>query len=78
MGLTRKDNMLNPRWMAEPLPDGPYQGMKAADYLEAVKDEYYAAHGWDRETSLPTRRKFDELGLTDVAAVLSQEGCLAK
>jgi aldehyde:ferredoxin oxidoreductase len=38
-----------------------------ADELKRVFDEYYALVGWDLETGWPTREKYEELGLKDVA-----------
>ena len=56
---------------------GISKGWKAEDYLEQLKDEYYAYRGWDKVTSLPTRRKLEELDMRDVADVLDKEGALA-
>jgi aldehyde:ferredoxin oxidoreductase len=60
--------------MKEPQPDG--MGCKAEDYLEELKSEQYEWHGWDRETSLQTRKKLEELGMQEVADVLSKEDAL--
>jgi aldehyde:ferredoxin oxidoreductase len=57
--------------------EGYGKGWRAADYLEQTLDEYYEYHGWDKKTSLPTRRKLEELGLGDVAGVLEGEDALA-
>ena len=56
--------------------DGPSQGWKAEDYIEAAKDEYYEWHGWDKKTSLQTKKKLDELGMEDVAQQLKKENAL--
>lgn len=77
LGLRREDDRLCHRWMEEPLLETPAKGMKISDFLEQTKDEYYEAHGWDRETSLQTREKLDALGLAEVAEVLAREGALA-
>jgi aldehyde:ferredoxin oxidoreductase len=77
LGLRRENDALCHRWMNEPVPAGVGKGMKAADYLEQLKDEYYERHGWDRDTSLQKRGRLEELGLTDVAEVLEKEGGLA-
>ena len=77
LGLTRADDVLCYRWTNEPVPSGVGKGMKAADYLEEIKDEYYQYHGWDKTTSLQKREKLAELGLEEVATVLEREGGLA-
>lgn len=77
LGLRREDDKLCHRWLNEPKPNSPGQGLRVADFFERVKDDYYQYRGWDKETSLPTRRKLEELGLADVAAVLEKEGALA-
>jgi aldehyde:ferredoxin oxidoreductase len=45
--------------------------------MEKALDEYYRFHGWDEQTSLPTRQKLVELGLEDVAQVLDKNSALA-
>jgi aldehyde:ferredoxin oxidoreductase len=39
-------------------------------------DEYYGLHGWDKETSFPTQKALEALGLEDVAADLKNIGKL--
>ncbi|MFC1981582.1 aldehyde ferredoxin oxidoreductase C-terminal domain-containing protein, partial [Chloroflexota bacterium] len=70
LGLRRGDDTLCHSWMNEPAPDGPGKGMKAADFLERAKDEYYEYHGWDKATSLQKKETLVELGLEDVVKVL--------
>lgn len=77
LGLRRSDDTLCDRWMNVPAPDGPGQGMKGADWLEPVLDEYYEYKGWDKATGLQRRAKLRALGLDDVAEVLGAEGALA-
>jgi len=55
---------------------GACEGWKAEDYIEQLKDEYYEYRGWDSATSLPTRKKLEELELGDVAEVLERESVL--
>ena len=76
LGLRRVDDKLCDRWMNVPAPDGPGKGMKAADYLEQVLDEYYEYKGWDKTTGLQRRQRLVELDLSDVADVLAQEGAV--
>ncbi|MDO8670283.1 MAG: aldehyde ferredoxin oxidoreductase C-terminal domain-containing protein [Dehalococcoidia bacterium] len=72
VGLRREDDLLSDRWMNEPQVDRPAKA-PLRDLFEQVKDEYYEAHGWDKKTSLQTRRKLVELGMADVAAVLAKD-----
>ena len=76
IGLRRKDDRLCDRWMNEPVTFEYGRGMKAADYLSDLLDEYYERHGWDKHTSLQTRDKLSSLGLSDVADVLEKEDAL--
>ncbi len=62
--------------MNEPVTFEFGKGMKAADYLDDLLDEYYERHGWDRTTALPTRAGLEALGLSDVADVLEKEGAV--
>ncbi len=76
LGLKRTDDTLCERWMNEPVLEGLFKGIKAADYLEPAKDEYYELRGWDIETSLQTKRKLKELDMLDVFEVLEKEGAV--
>ena len=46
------------------------------DKFEKMLTEYYGCRGWDAATGFPTRAKFDELGLDDVADDLGKHGLL--
>jgi aldehyde:ferredoxin oxidoreductase len=47
-GVTRKDDMLPPRIMYEPVPDGPAKGHRISPaMLDFMLDEYYETRGWD-------------------------------
>ncbi|MBU4190484.1 MAG: aldehyde ferredoxin oxidoreductase C-terminal domain-containing protein, partial [Candidatus Thermoplasmatota archaeon] len=62
-GITRKDDTLPPRFMNEPLPDGPAKGQKITkETLDRMLNEYYDLRGWD-ENGIPKKEKLDELGL---------------
>ena len=50
-GISRKDDTLPERLLKEPKPDGPNRGSVVP--LEALKDDYYEALGWDKETGNP-------------------------
>ncbi|MDW8021185.1 MAG: aldehyde ferredoxin oxidoreductase family protein [Nitrososphaerota archaeon] len=48
-GVRRPDDMLPPRIMYEPVPDGPAKGHRITpEMLNKMLDEYYEARGWDR------------------------------
>lgn len=53
---------------------GPAQLDRAK--FEALKDRYYKLCGWDAKTGRPTRTKFEELDLKDVADELERAGKL--
>lgn len=49
-GVTRADDVLPPRTMYEPIPDGPARGHRISpEILNAMLDEYYRARGWSME-----------------------------
>ncbi|MBI4319181.1 MAG: aldehyde ferredoxin oxidoreductase family protein [Chloroflexi bacterium] len=59
-GLGREDDTLPPRLLHEPMPSGPAEG-RTVD-LERLKDDGYAALGWDAE-GIPTESTLRELNL---------------
>jgi len=59
-GFSRRDDSLPPRIVAEPLPDGPAEGMVC--HLEEMLTDYYHLRGWDAD-GIPTPEKLAELGL---------------
>jgi aldehyde:ferredoxin oxidoreductase len=70
-GINRDRDTLPGRLLAEPLPEGPAQGMVIdLDTLEGMKDAYYAFRGWDQATGIPTPEKLHELALDDLIADL--------
>jgi aldehyde:ferredoxin oxidoreductase len=76
-GFERKHDMPTPRDMAEPIPSGPLAGWKIdEEKYNGMLDEYYELHGWDRETSFPTRTTLVDLGLDYVADDLEEIGKL--
>jgi aldehyde:ferredoxin oxidoreductase len=64
-GIRRKDDTLPERFLREPLNEGGSAG-RLVD-LELMLDEYYAARGWSKKDSIPSREKLVELGLKQVA-----------
>jgi len=63
-GITRKDDILPPRFMKEPIPDGPSKGMyMKEEELNIMLDDFYNLRGWDVKTGIPTEKKLKELDL---------------
>ncbi len=60
-GLTRADDQLPARLTKDPKPAGPGAGSVVP--LEALKDEYYRAMGWDLATGIPGPELCRELGI---------------
>ena len=55
----------NPPRFYEPLPSGPYKGMKASrEEVEKMKKEYYTGMGWD-EYGIPTEDTLKKLKIGD-------------
>jgi len=67
-GFRRKDDKLPKRFMEEPIPRGPSQGMVISrENLDKMLDEYYRFRGWDLKTGIPSPEKLINLGLEDIA-----------
>jgi len=60
-GISRKDDTLPPRMLAQSRPSGAAQGN--LPHLGKMLDEYYTARGWSEEGH-PSDEKLDELGLS--------------
>ncbi|NLC53473.1 MAG: hypothetical protein GX770_05855 [Firmicutes bacterium] len=77
--LARADDLPTPRDLSEPIPTGKLKGWKIdkAAY-DRLLNEYYALHGWDKETSYPTRETLVKYGLGYVADDLEKIGKLGK
>lgn len=76
LGLTRRDDTLPRRFLAEPLPPSSGPSAGSVVELEPMLDEYYAVRGWDVATGLPTEGKLAELGLPKEIALLRSQGAL--
>jgi aldehyde:ferredoxin oxidoreductase len=69
-GFDRRHDTLPPRVMKEPIQSGPSVGCVVSEEdLNKMLDQYYTARGWD-SNGIPTRTKFEELDLADVAGDL--------
>jgi aldehyde:ferredoxin oxidoreductase len=60
LGISRKDDTLPPRMLAEPKPDGKAAGV--VPHLGLMLSEYYQFRGWSKE-GIPTPGRLKELGL---------------
>jgi aldehyde:ferredoxin oxidoreductase len=75
----RKDDYPPPRELNEPIPSGSKKGWKLdREKWDALLDEYYEIHGWDKKTSYPTRRSLEELDLKEIADDLEKIGKLGR
>ena len=75
----RKDDLPTPRDIAEPIPSGTLEGWQIdEEKYNKMLDEYYELHGWDKETSYPTRKCLEHLGLKQVAEDLEKIGKLGR
>lgn len=59
-GISPAEDTLPPRFLNEPLPDGPQKG--ALSKFEELLPEYYRIRGWDEKGYIP-QAKLQELGL---------------
>ncbi|MFX1540575.1 MAG: aldehyde ferredoxin oxidoreductase family protein [Promethearchaeota archaeon] len=70
-GVTREQEQLHPRFVKEPIPEGPGKGQVCN--LDPMLDEYYEVRNWTSD-GLPTRSELKRLGLGDVADELAKMG----
>lgn len=63
-GVTRKDWLLPPRILEDPIPDGPSKGSKiSVDEMNLMLDDYMKARGWTND-GVPTPEKLKELDIS--------------
>ena len=71
LGASRKDDTLPWRIMNEPSSDRPdSKAVTSEKELNGMLDEYYSLHGWDKNTSWPTKTTLIRLELNNVAKEL--------
>jgi aldehyde:ferredoxin oxidoreductase len=75
LGADRKLDRLPQRMMFEENASRPGEDNNPGE-LDGMLDRYYELHGWDVETSWPTGKTLDRLGLNDVRRDLEQLGKL--
>lgn len=67
-GKSRAEDTLPRRFLEEPIPEGPSQGMVSSpEELGEMLEEYYRLRGWDAATGIPSRAKLEALSLGWVA-----------
>jgi 3-hexulose-6-phosphate synthase len=62
-GLTKENDILPPRFLKEPMPEGPGKGHVVE--LEELLLEYYRVRGWD-EFGNPSDKKLEELSIQPI------------
>jgi aldehyde:ferredoxin oxidoreductase len=72
-GYRRADDRPPTRMMTEDVPYFGYPRL-SPELFDPMLDEYYTANGWSVQTSIPTRRRLEELGLADVANAFAALG----
>ena len=78
-GFRRKDDLPPPRLVAEPIATGRFAGERLdLERWQRMLDEYYALHGWDRETGWQTGDGLGRLGMAAVAWRLREAGRLVE
>lgn len=66
-GIRRKHDILPYRFMHEPIPEGPSEGMKISPEIRReLLNQYYEYRGWDEETGIPKKEKLEELDLGEL------------
>jgi aldehyde:ferredoxin oxidoreductase len=73
-GLTRDQDTLPKKLINYRMPGTWPEDKIDLEDLERMKNDYYAAMGWDTQSGVPTRETLDSLGLSDVAADLEELG----
>lgn len=72
-GFMRNDDYPPQRLMEEPIKSGPMKGeLLDQKNWDKMLDTYYRLHGWDKDSSWPTKEKLEELGLIDANEYLEK------
>ena len=72
-GIRKKDDFLQGKWVAGPIPGGPLEGSSIdRDKFEKMLEDYYLMRGWDKETGIPTQERLQALGVSEVAQDMEQ------
>lgn len=77
-GFTREHDIPPARFFESAISGGAFAGARLdAEGYGRMLDDYYAAHGWDRDTGWQTARCLDELALPEIKQRLAAAGRLA-
>jgi len=76
-GFRKEHDFLPDHWYGRPVESGQFEGavLDREEFLRELEN-FYKLRGWD-EAGFPRRETLVELGLEDVAEVLSREGLLS-
>ncbi len=78
-GMTRKMDVLPPRFLDQPQEAGEHIGkVLETNEFEEAKSRYYALREWDISTGIPTRETLEKYGLSDIAQDLERRGKLPR
>jgi aldehyde:ferredoxin oxidoreductase len=72
-GFRRKDDALPRRIREEAVPECGLPPL-TSEIFNRMLDEYYEERGWDKETSIPTKKKLQELDLMEVVKEFKKLG----
>jgi aldehyde:ferredoxin oxidoreductase len=76
-GFDRSDDMPPRKFIDMPINKGMYKGESLdVDRWNQMLDEYYEAHGWEKVTGWPTKKRLVDLELDAVADKLARNGIL--
>jgi len=74
-GLTRKNDMLPPRVMKEPIsiaPKSPVKVCTSKEELEQMLNRYYKVREWKGNNGIPSKKKLEELKLSFLIPIVPQ------
>jgi aldehyde:ferredoxin oxidoreductase len=72
-GIRKKDDFLQGKWVAGPIPGGPLEGSSIdREKFEKMLEDYYLMRGWDKETGIPTQERLQALEVSEVAQDMEQ------
>lgn len=65
LGITSKDDVL-PELIMRPISEGGQEGH--VPNMDKMLPEYYSLRDWDRSTGKPSKKRLDNLGMSEIAA----------
>jgi aldehyde:ferredoxin oxidoreductase len=64
LGITAKDDVM-PELAMRPIPEGGTEGH--VPNMEKMLPEYYALRDWDKATGKPSKKRLNDLGMSEIA-----------